>query len=590
MTTRYFGEASAREEADIVIVGAGISGLYCAWRLIAHDPGLRITIVERLNRTGGRLDTDLITVRPGEVVREEEGGMRFNYGMTELMRLSHALGLCGDIVPFPMSSDIDGANTNRFLLRDRAFTAAWAAAGCNSVWGEIYALDESERGLGPSDLVARAYHAVLAANGQQPPAEQTPEFWTTFRDTFTWKGSPIRDWQMWGLLRDMGYSQECVQMLSDTIGFAGPFKAPVNAGDAFQILADFPRDPTYFTFERGFETLPNAVRDQLPEQVQILLSTNVDRIVRAGAGFELTLTAAPDQQNSNPFIPGGETKFVRCSRLILAVATQGMETLFATSPALNADPDAHRLWQSIHAARGMRLMKINLYFERPWWLDGNVTPPVQFGPNFSSLPINAVYPFYALPAGQAAAGSPGLPDLSAEEATLYGAAALTIYCDFDNTGFWQGLQAVGEPFTSPLQERQSVPPQTLFPASTEVVREAMRQLRELFGVTDIPGPVLTSYRLWDGTNDFEYAYHQWRIGVADTEIREYLAAPVPGVHFCNEAISDMHGWVNGSIRSSDLVLAHFGLQPMDGPACQPASASRKGGTPRPTRTHGLWGA
>ncbi len=587
MSTKYFPEAAPREEADIVIVGAGISGLYCAWRLIEQDPSRRITVIERLNRTGGRLQTDIINVRPGEVVREEEGGMRFNYGMTELMQLNYALGLCDDIVPFPMSSDINGVNTNRFLLRGRTFTAAWATAGCNSIWGEIYALDESERGLSPSDIVARVYQAVLAANGQQPPKEQSPEFWTKFRDTFQWKGSPIRDWQIWGLLRDMGYSQECAQMLSDTIGFAGPFKAPINAGDAFQILADFPKDPTYFTFERGFATLPNAVRDRLPEQVQILLSTNVDRIVRTAAGFELTLTAAPDQQNSNPYIPGGQTKSATCSELILAVATQGMETLFITSPALNADPDAHRLWDRIHAARGMALMKINLYFEHSWWLDGEVNPPVQFGPNFSSLPINAVYPFYALPAGKAAAGS---PDLSAEEAALSGAAALTIYCDFDNTTFWQGLQAVGKPFTSPLQRRQSVPPQTLFPASTQVVQEAMKQLCQLFGITDIPDPILTSYRLWDGTDDFEYAYHQWRIGVADTEIRKYLAAPIPGVHFCSEAISDMHGWVNGSLRSSDLVLAHFGLQPMDGPACQQAGAPHEESTSKPTRNHGLWGA
>ena len=587
MSTKYFADAAPQEEADIVIVGAGISGLYCAWRLIQDDPSRRITIIERLNRTGGRLQTDIITVRPGEVVREEEGGMRFNYDMTELMQLNYALGLCDDIVPFQMGSDINGANTNRFGVRGRTFTAAQAAAGNNAIWGEIYNLDADERGLSPSDIVERVYEAVLAANGQQPPKTQSPEFWTKVRDTFQWKGSPIRDWQMWGLLRDMGYSQECVQMLSDTIGFAGPFKAAINAGDAFQILADFPEDPHYYTFERGFATLPDAVRDRLPGQVQILLSTNVDRIVRTAAGFELTLTAAPDKQNSNPYIPGGQTKSATCPALILAVATHGMETLFNTSPALNADPDAHRLWQSIHGARGMSLMKINLYFEQSWWLDGAVNPPVQFGPNFSSLPINAVYPFYALSEGKAARGASAL---SAEEAALSGAAALTIYCDFDNTDFWQGLQAVGEPFDSPLQRRQSVPPQTLFPASIQVVQEAMNQLRQLFAITNIPDPILTSYRLWDGTDDFEYAYHQWRIGVKDTETREYLAAPIPGIHFCNEAISDMHGWVNGSIRSSDLVLAHFGLRPLDGPACQPPSTGHGDAAAEPVRNHGLWGA
>ena len=53
-----------------------------------------MTLIERLNRTGGRLDTDIVEVKSGEIVREEEGGMRFNFGMEELMRLNYALGLC----------------------------------------------------------------------------------------------------------------------------------------------------------------------------------------------------------------------------------------------------------------------------------------------------------------------------------------------------------------------------------------------------------------------------------------------------------------------------------------------------------------
>ncbi len=587
MSTRFFSEAEPTQQADVVIVGAGISGLYCAWRLIQQNPHQKITIVERLNRTGGRLETDRIEIRPGEVVRVEQGGMRFNYGMTELMQLSYALGLCDQIVPFPMGSDVGGINTNRFLLRGRNFTAAEAAAGANRIWGEIYDLDENERGLSPSDLVTRAYHAVLAANGQKPPKDQTPEFWTTFRDTFVWNGSPLRDWQMWGLLRDMGYSQECVQLLCDSVGFGGPFKAPINAGDAFQILADFPKDPTYFAFEQGFSTLPDTVRDQLPDQVQILLSTNVDRIIRTGSGFELTMTEAPDEQDSNPFIPGGTTKTLTGSKLILAVATKGMEDLFITSPALNADPDAERLWENIHAARGMPLMKINLYFDDAWWRDGLVSPPVEFGPNFSSLPINAVYPFYSLPVEKR---GPLAANLSAEEMQLQEAAALTIYCDFDNTYFWQGLQGVGKLFSSPLQERQSKPPQTIFPASMAVVQEALKQLRMLFGLSDIPDPVLTSYRLWDGTDDFENAYHQWRMGVSDAEVREYLAAPIEDVYICNEAISDMQGWVNGSIRSCDMALAHFGLAPLTGPACQSAAQKDEATPTRRVAARGLWGA
>lgn len=71
---------------DDLIVGAGVSGLYCAWRLLKQDPNRKIAIVERLNGTGGRLDTDIIRIddalgNGAVTVREEEGGMRFNYHM-----------------------------------------------------------------------------------------------------------------------------------------------------------------------------------------------------------------------------------------------------------------------------------------------------------------------------------------------------------------------------------------------------------------------------------------------------------------------------------------------------------------------------
>lgn len=590
MTISYFSNLDKSKKVDIVIVGAGISGLYCALRLSQTYPTKSIAVVERLNRTGGRLDTDLLKVRPGEVIREEEGGMRFQYSMTELMALINEMKLCDQIVPFPMASDIpEYGNTNRFYLRGRGFTAQEAQEGNNQIWGEIYNLQESEKGKGPADIIHDVYTTVLAYNDASQPEDQTPDYWTKLRNTFKWKGTLLRDWQMWGLLRNMGYSEECVQMLSESIGFAGPFKAPINAGDAFQILADFPKDPKYFTFQKGFSTLPNAVRDALPnDRVSVMLSTNVDSITREGENFNLNLTEALGCKNSNPNSPKGKQKTISCSQIVITTATKGMENLFAMSPAFNEDPDAHKLWESIHSARGMRLMKINLYFDKPWWLEstGVVNPPVEFGPNFTNLPVNSIYPFYSIP--QAQTDVPQVK-LTAEEGSHYKAAALTMYCDFDNSMFWQGLQNVGEKFSSSLQEKQSKPPQTLYPASKAVVAELKEQLSQLFCIkmASVPEPILTSYRLWDGDDDFEFAYHQWTLGVNDIDVRDYLSNPISNVFFCNEAISDMQGWVNGSLRSCDKALTCMGVE-----------HSKKDGCSPPTKTsvesrilhYGIWGA
>ncbi|MEP4050607.1 MAG: FAD-dependent oxidoreductase [Litorimonas sp.] len=566
----HFDAMEDNWKSDVAIIGAGISGLYSAWRLVDADPEVTVTLVERLDRTGGRLDSDIVEIAPGEEVREEEGGMRFNYGMKELMALNAAMGICDQIVVFPMGTP---DQPNRFSLRGRTFTLKEATDSNNMIWSEIYDLEPQEQGLSPTDIVTTAYRNVLLANGLPYKSGLQPEDWTEFRETAEWKNRPMKDWQLWGLLRDMGYSEECIQMLSESIGFAGPFKSLANAGDAFQILADFPKDPEYFTFERGFSTLPDALLETLKtkfgDRVRVALSTNVDSINRDDDGFELQMTKAVKPVNARPSIHPGEVRTLNAKHVVLAAASKGCQDLFHRSPALRDASDAEKLWDAFYASLGMKLMKINLYFTKPWWQNGMTNrPSVRFGPNFSNLPVNAVYPFYALPEKgiEPNEGYPKIRDA---------AAALTIYCDFDNTNFWQGLQNLEPLFDSNLQRQQSgKSPQVMYPASEMVVKEAKRQLSILFGTSDVPDPVLTSYRLWDGHEDFEFAYHQWRMNVEDSDIREYLSNPMDGLYVCNEAFSDMHGWVNGSLRSSNLALHKLGdalfgkpIEPLDNSPC-----------------------
>ena len=71
---------------------------------------------------------------------------------------------------------------------------------------------------------------------------------------------------------------------------------------------------------------------------------------------------------------------------------------------------------------------------------------------------------------------------------------------------------------------------------------------------DIPAPLLTSFRLWDSQHDFGYAVHQWGLDAYDKEVIEQLVEPFDNIFTCNESWSDMQGWVNGSLRSANLVL------------------------------------
>lgn len=592
-----FKQVKEGDEFDFVIIGAGISGLYCAWRLLEkYGSETKIAIYERINRTGGRLDSDKVPIEDDEYlptsrgescVKEEQGGMRFNYEMKELMQTFKKLGICNQIVPFPMSSNVDGVNTNRYYVRGTSFSVTEAAESDQMIWSEIYDLNTEEMGLSPAQIVTNAYRSILLENNIKFGQEQTPEYWSKLRETCTWRGVRLIDWQMGGLLKDMGYSDECVEMLADTIGFTGLFKGSGNAGDGLQVLADFPVDPVYYTFKKGFSTLPDTIVDQIKGSVKIFLSTNVNSIHRGNKRkFKLVLSEAEEFQNATP--SNGELKEITAKKVISAVASKGTKDLFVRSPALHRHEKARQLWEDIDASLGMELMKINLYYYEAWWLNGSTgRPPIQFGPSFSNMPVNSIYPFYAAGNTEVTDDGKSLKILDSDKP-----AALTMYCDFTNAIFWSGLQNVGPKFTSDLQEDQNnVRPQALYPASQVLVKELSRQIGLLFGTTNVPVPALTSFRAWNGSDDFEYAYHQWKLGVVDSEVRRRLAKPYDDRDFfiCNEAFSDMQGWVNGSLRSSNAVLKHLGIDPLDDDKCEgPADTEDKKAST--ICNSGLWGA
>ena len=49
------GHVAMAAVVDVVIVGAGVSGLICAERLIQRSPGLAVAVLEARDRIGGRL-------------------------------------------------------------------------------------------------------------------------------------------------------------------------------------------------------------------------------------------------------------------------------------------------------------------------------------------------------------------------------------------------------------------------------------------------------------------------------------------------------------------------------------------------------
>jgi monoamine oxidase len=573
--------SSIPQQADLVIVGAGMSGLYVAWRLLQQENPPSIVILDKNNRTGGRLDSDVIHFPDHEDVKEEEGGMRFTFDlMDDLMALFAILGIDDQIVPFPMNS---GGN-NRLLFRDRPFDNAQAQENDYEIWGDLYHLRAAEEHKNPSSLIDDVFNLILENNPEvaarltaiEQAQGRTPEYWQIFRLDCNWNGVALKDWTLWSLFDAMHYSNEAITMLYRVLGFNGTFLSEMNAGEAFQLLEDFPTNPGFKTLSNGFSTLPNSLVDRVGKD-RIYLETRVDRLEASGDGHALIYTR------------DGVTGQITADKVVLALPRLALEKLYIGSNLVNEWPPeaAHLLWNNLQATTDQSLLKINLYYDKAWWGTLPDVPAVSFGPNFSDLPLGSVYPFYAISDELAAAAeyqewlaehkqapsAVGAENLKKYQRAKYDKpAALTIYCDYLNINFWRSLQDMQEKFTSPLQEEHSQPPQTIYPASTAVVSAATELFGKLFGTDAVPAPVMTSARLWIGSTVFDsppeqqvgYGVHQWGLHADDREVIKAMIEPMPNLFTCGEAFSDYQGWVEGALRSADLVLAceQFGLEPI----------------------------
>lgn len=574
------------ESLDTLVVGAGMSGLYATWRVLGEDSNASIAIFEKSDRTGGRLDSDLIHFRDGlkeETVKEEEGGMRFTFKyMDNLMALLLLLGLDQEIVPFPMGPN----GNNRLFFRGHSFTNDDATANNNALWDQLYNLAPAEQGIAPGDFINTVFNRILSVNPhfKDRPNDRTPEFWQRFRLQCQWNNVPLKDWTLWNLFADMGYTNECITLLYQTAGFNGTFLSKMNAGEAYQLLDDFPADPNFMTLQDGYSTLPNALVQAIGAK-KIFLRTQVDSIDEKTAdGYAVTYTTIGRDGRRT-------TGTLKAKKVVLAIPRLALETLFVRSNALNTlkDGRAERLWNALQTSTNQPLAKINLYYDWAWWgnnLSGQAD--VEYGPNFADLPLGSVYPFYAIDEANTAAleyedwlaetgqTAPAriqkkLDRITEKKYTL--PAALTIYCDYLNINFWRALQENGPRFDSEMQREYSgQQPQTVFPASEAVVKTATEFFKLLFNTNYVPRPVLTSARIWEGSTvfglppgeRFDYGVHQWGLHADDAKVIPYLAEPLEGLYTCNEAYSDYQGWVEGSLRSTNLVLAKaFGLQPID---------------------------
>jgi len=544
---------------NTAIIGAGISGLYTAYRLVTPNgtettlPASQVQIFDMGHRIGGRLESVRL---PGMKIVGELGGMRYMSShriaatLIEQVFKQHLTA-----IDFPMG---DEAHLLAYLRKQRLRMNDWEVAQQRGKrLNTRYILNNKDRGFSANQLFNRIVYEVLMADpwfienfpGKiDNPSKYNYTFALTLKDWDVVKpqltylfdgpyfGKKVKDIGFWNLIKDQ-ISQEGYNFLSDAGGYYSN-TINWNAAEAFPyMVGDFSNaGSTYKTIEGGFDQIATVLAQQYLQQegAAIWLENKLMNFRRSkvnSSRYELMFLHIPTLTKWKAY----------ADHIILAMPRRSLELL----DQYNFFFDTHKqplLRHHINSVIIEPSYKILMGFEYPWW---NTLGQLS-GHSITDLPMRQCYYFGT--------------DPEDGHSLLLGS-----YNDMSTVPFWEGLSGHPELFQVRITdkaEEEGLKALVNVQATKIMVNEVMHQLKELHNTKNIPEPYVTWYKDW--TRDpYGGGYHAWKAGYAVNEVMPFMRRPLnkEAVFICGEAYSALQGWVEGALCVAELMLQeHFGKQ------------------------------
>ena len=546
-------------ELDVAIVGAGVSGVYTGWRLLAGDYGTggrrpeSVAVFDMLDRVGGRLQS---VVLPGMEIAGELGGMRYLTSqeiVTTLIEQVFQLNAC----EFPMG---DPATHFVYMRRQRFRADAWSNAQAKGeVFRTRFFLDDDDQGFSADQLFNKIIYDVLTADpwfmqNYGDTVKQTSrwdyeisltaEQWDAVKPVvrYHFPGSPydgmrINEFGFWNLIEDR-VGSEGYEFLSVAGGYYSN-TINWNAAESMpNMVADFTGGTvSYKTIDGGYDQVAFALAQAFVQQAGSALYGGCRLLT-----FEKLPEGAPRRYRL-VFENNGVARQVLADAIVLAMPRRSLELLdqgnFFFNPLVH--PALQHAMGSVIAQPSFKLL---MGFEAPWWkADFGATS----GESITDLPMRQCYYFGTDPS---------------DSHSLF----LASYNDMRTVPFWAVLEGHPELFEPRGTDKASLAalePLRGVQAPRVMVDEAMKQVRELHGMTadQIPEPYVTWFKDWS-QDPFGGGYHAWDARVDVRNVMRFMRRPVPGeaVHVCGEAYSDAQGWVEGALCVAEhMVQEWFGV-------------------------------
>ncbi|TGD58119.1 flavin monoamine oxidase family protein [Flavobacterium humi] len=558
-------------KTEVAIIGAGTSGLYTAYRLLADQKftASQVQIFDMNSKLGGRLES---VIMPGMNFWGELGGMRYltsqeivttlieGYPLSEKDPAKRTPVLKDKMtpVPFPMG---DPAELIMYLRKERFKQNAWnVAQDSGEKLPTRYYLNQDDFGFSSDQLFNKIIYDVLMADPWVAATygskiikgssiydysfELTSRDWDDIKPkmVYNFENSPynkrkVNDLGFWNLIKDQ-VSQEGYEFLANAGGYYSN-TINWNSAEAFPyMVGDFSAGTVYKTIEEGYDSiayaLANAYTDYQGATIwseNKLLTFTKDHPNKATHKYELVFLNLKSNKQWK----------VYANTLVLAMPRKSLELLDQNNFFFNINENS-MLNTNIRSVIMEPAFKILMGFEYPWWKELGIDS----GHSITDLPMRQCYYFGT--------------DPETDNSMLLGS-----YGDMETETFWKALsddkvlfevKAARSASLKELHELNDVQ------ATKMMVGELMNQLRELHGdQITIPEPYVTYFKDWTD-EPFGAGYHAWKAGFSVKNVMPYMRKPVADeqIHICGEAYSDQQGWVEGAFCEAEKMLQeYFGL-------------------------------
>ncbi len=545
---------------DVAIIGGGVAGCYCAWRLAGED--LDVDLFESSGRLGGRL---LSSPVPGTDLIAELGGMRYH--------TSHEItsSLIENVLALDWHRFLDGIDETRFAyLRRKRVSAAISAVSSEQSCQSAYDIGQSAQRLAPGAVFKMLAARVLLADSEVARrfrwkihvVEDDAELllsradWDAIKQTLryvragsAYDGMLVRDLGFQNVIKDQ-LSHEYYQYLADACGYYSDTQN-WNAAEALHYLIGDKEsaEGEYRAITGGYDELVTAMATHGYDDGsrQTFWTENKLVSIRPGKNRRYQLVI-------NNQIAGAQWS-VEADRIILAIPRRSIELLDQTSFMFD-DRQIGEFVGALRSVQGAPAFKLVMLFDRAWWLDAC---GFEYGKSVTDLPLRQCLYF-----GR---------DRHSGKALL-----LASYNDMSTVEFWRALIPRDQSVASQMSDRwvkldrapatagatALAPSEFRDPAWYPLIAEAVAELSELHE-TDVPFPEAVAVMDWSA-DPYGGGYHAWlpRVGVKESMERVRNPGYGMAIHVVGEAYSDRQGWVEGALCTAERCLQDvMGLEPPD---------------------------